>query len=122
VLLEHARGTHAEVVYGQWRIRDARNGRLIDSAHGLWPVLEGHFTFQAAMVHIGLRALPFDPDGYLSGEPGDINRARRLWNAGARFAFLERPVSIIWFAPRSEDQARWLDRLVADEGYVDEAS
>ena len=119
VLLAHARETHAEVAYAKWRIRDARNQRLLGGSFGMWPVTDGHFAFQAAIVHIGLRAVPFDPNTHLAGEPGDLNRARRLWDAGVRFAFLDRPVSTIWHSPRSEEAVAWLDGLAESQGYVD---
>ena len=112
--------THAEVAYAKWRIRDARNGRVLNRTFGIWPVSDGHFAFQCAIVHIGLRAVPFDPNAHLAGEPGDLNRARRMWDAGVRFAFLDRPVSSLWYTPRLDDAATWMEWLVENEGYVDE--
>ena len=119
VLLSHAQTTHAEVAYAKWRIKDPRNGRALNGTYGMWPVTDGHFAFQCAIVHIGLRALPFDPNAHLAGEPGDLNRARRLWAAGVRFAFLDRPVSSIWYTPRFDEATAWLDSLVESEGYAD---
>jgi hypothetical protein len=120
VLLAQAQRTHAEVAYGQWRQRDSSNGRLIDRTFGVWPVTEEQFAFQCSIVHIGLRALPFDPNGHLSGEPGDWNRARRLWDAGVRFSFVERPVSTIWFTPRFGVAAGRVAWLIDNVGYEDE--
>jgi hypothetical protein len=120
VLLAHAQSKHVEVAYAKWRIKDARNGRLLKRTRGMWPVTDTHFAFQCAIVHIGLRAVPFDPNAHLAGEPGDLNRARRLWDAGVRFAFLDRPVTSIWFTPRVDGATEWLDWLVENDGYVDE--
>ena len=120
VLLAHAQSTHAEVAYAKWRIGDARNGRVVNRTRGMFPVTDTHFAFQCAVVHSGLRAVPFDPNAHLAGEPGDLNRARRLWDAGVRFAFLDRPVSTIWFTPRVEGATEWIDSLVENDGYVDE--
>ena len=120
VLLAHAQSTHAEIAYAKWRIKDARNGRLLKRTRGMWPVTDTHFAFQCAIVHIGLRAIPFDPNAHLAGEPGDLNRARRLWDAGVRFAFLDRPVTNIWFTSRVDGAAEWLEWLVENDGYVDE--
>lgn len=120
VLLAHAQSTHAEVAYGQWKQRDSSNGRLIDRTFGVWPVTDEQFAFQCSIMHIGLRALPFDPDARLFGEPGDQNRSRRLWDAGVRFAFLERPVSTIWFTPRFDEAAKRAAWLVDNVGYEDE--
>lgn len=119
-LLAHAQSTHAEIAYGQWRQRDSGNGRLIDHTFGTWPLTDEQFAFPCSIIHSGLRALPFDPDARLSGEPGDRNRVRRLWDAGVRFAFLERPVSTVWFTPRFDEAAGRVAWLIDKVGYEDE--
>lgn len=90
-LLDHARETRAEVVYGRIRSRPASGAP--DGEMGAWPPRRGSFGFLGAIVHAGLRTLRFDPNCAWAGEPGDWNLARRLWDAGARFAFLDRVVA-----------------------------
>lgn len=119
VLLDEARRTRAEVVYGKWRQRDARNGKLIAREFGEWPLRFEQFAAQAAIFHRALK--PFGPDmnTRFSGEAGDWNRARRFWDGGVRFAFVDRPVTTIWFSPRNDDAASrfgWLTETIGYEG------
>lgn len=122
VLLSRARETRAEVVYGKWRLRDARNRRLLAPEFGEWPVKYGHFAFQAAIYHVGLRRLLPDMNTRFAGEPGDWNRARRMWEAGVRFAYVDRPVTTIWFTPRHAEAADRFDWACRTFGYIDEDS
>jgi hypothetical protein len=91
-LLAHARETRAEVVYGRLRIR--HDGDEPDGEMGAWPPVRGEFGWLGALMHAGLRVFRFDPQCQLSGEPGDWNLARRLWDIGARFSFLDEAVAI----------------------------
>ena len=97
-LLGHARETGAEVVFGKILVQDAQ-GRAIDML-GAFPPVRGQFGFLSALVHSGLKDITYDLNCRFSGEPGDWNLARRLWEAGTRFAFLDRVVATQHFEPK----------------------
>jgi glycosyl transferase family 2 len=118
-LLGEARRSHAEIVYGKWRIGDASNGRLVQAEGGAWPLQKGHFASQCAIFHRCLRGLHADDATRLADEPGDWNRVRRLWEAEARFAFVDRPVATIWYTPRHADGRQWFEGLKDSVGYAD---
>jgi Glycosyl transferase family 2 len=118
VLVAEARRSRAELVYGRLRVRDGRNGRLLKAEIGEWPPRLGAFAFQAAVQHAGLARMPFALEAGLAGEPGDWNRTRRLWAAGVRFTYLDRPVATLWYEPRHSEMEDWLARVAA-LGYVD---
>lgn len=100
VLLAHAQATRAELAYGQLRVVDTETG---DVSEGLstWPPENGRFNFLSTIVHAGLRRFEYDPNCYLAGEVSDWNLARRLWQAGARFSFMDRVVGTYYLRPRS---------------------
>jgi hypothetical protein len=122
VLLDEARRTRAEVVYAGWRMVDDERGRMIDHRFGgVYPPVDGAIAFQTTLCHGGLARFRLDMNAYLAGEPADRNLGRRLWDAGVRFAVLERPVTTYWFSPRSAWGREYLDRIRATYGYVDDA-
>ena len=94
-LLQLARETRAEVVYGRIEVRDTLGGGT--GVMGAFPPVRGQFGFLGALVHRSLRSLSYDMACRFAGEPGDWNLARRLWVAGARFAFLDRVVATQYF-------------------------
>ena len=51
---------------------------------------------------------------YLAGEPGDWNLARRMWQAGVRFAFLDRIVTTYYWVPHDEQGRAWLASVRAE--------
>lgn len=116
VLLRHARSTRAELVYGQLRVRDAASGRplpdvpgrLLPDTVGAWPLTQAEFGFQGAIYHAGLRRFEIDENARFAGEPGDWNLARRMWDAGVRFAFLPREVATYYYAPRDAAGRAWV--------------
>jgi hypothetical protein len=108
VLLNHARTTRAELAYGRLSVRDAETGGLLPRVVGAWPPAHGQFGFQGAIYHGGLRCFQHDEAAYLAGEPGDWNLARRMWQAGVRFAFLDRVVTTYYWAPNDEHGRAWL--------------
>jgi len=115
-LLEHARSTRAELVYGKARARDAATGTLLPLEYGEWPPRLHRFSIQASLYHAGLRGFEYDPYAYLAGEPGDWNLVRRMWDAGVRFSFVDRVVATYWINPKDEASRSWIASL------VDEAS
>ena len=122
VLLAVAQETRAELVYGKWRQRDSANGRLIAREFGEWPPRIEQFAFQAAIYHRALADLGQDPNVRFGGEPGDWNRVHRFWNAGVRFAFVDRAVTTIWFTPRTDVATKRFAWLTETVGYVDEGN
>lgn len=105
VLLGEARRTHAELVYGRVRVLEVSTGKILSHEVGVWPPVFGQFTLQAAIQHAGLTAFPFDLNTVHAGEPGDWNLGRRLWEAGTRFAYLDRAVTTYFWTP-VDDSAR----------------
>jgi hypothetical protein len=111
VLLREAQRTRAEVVYGRIRILDVQTGA--ETEMGEWPPVRGGFGFLGAIYHRGLNRIPYDLNARFADEPGDWNLARRLWDAGVRFQFLDRPVATNYFTPRH-------DALTTDQRVVEE--
>jgi glycosyltransferase involved in cell wall biosynthesis len=120
VLLAHAHRSRAEIVYGKNRLRDVRNGRLLNVTIGDWPPREGGFTFQNSLYHRGLGRFRYDLNAYLAREPGDWNLVRRMWSAGARFSFVDHPVTTIHYAPTHPEVQRWREQVVRTKGYLSE--
>jgi hypothetical protein len=54
------------------------------------------------MFHGGLRFLRYDRTCALASEPNDWNLARRAWDAGVRFQFLDRETSTLHLYRRQE--------------------
>jgi glycosyltransferase involved in cell wall biosynthesis len=90
VLLDAARGSGAELVYGVSRV-DLGHGS--ETWFGSWPPELGDFGFQTAMYHAGLGPFLYDANSYLLDEPADWNLARRMLEAGVAFEFVERVVT-----------------------------
>jgi glycosyltransferase involved in cell wall biosynthesis len=108
VLLKTAKHERAEIAYGKLQLVDAATGTRLPVEVGSFPPVLAQFGFMAAIVHRALSEFTFDPLAYLAGEPGDWNLCRRLLDAGARFAFVDRCVAYYWFTARSEASAGWL--------------
>jgi hypothetical protein len=115
VLLAHARATHAELVYGKLGVRHASTGRRVPNIVGAYPPVYGQFGFQGALHHAGLRRFEVDPNARFAGEPGDWNLARRMWEAGVRFAFLDRIVTTYYWEPVDAPGKAWLAAAFAEE-------
>jgi glycosyltransferase involved in cell wall biosynthesis len=114
VLVEAARETRAELVYGVSRVRVGDHG---ETYFGTWPPTLSDFGFQAAIYHAGLTAFLYDVNAYMLDEPGDWNLARRMLEAGVRFEFVERAVTMYyvdedahnadWWRERTEERGAW---------------
>lgn len=89
ILLDAARESAAEVVYGVGRVLVAGGG---ETYFGRWPPTLADFGFQTAIYHAGLATFLYDVNSYLTGEPADWNLARRMLEAGVSFEFVERVV------------------------------
>jgi glycosyltransferase involved in cell wall biosynthesis len=109
VLLDAARRTGAEVVFGAARVV---LGEGEETWFGSWPPRLGEFGFQAAIYHAGLAEFTYDVNAHLVGEPADWNLARRMLEAGVSFEFVERVVSSYWPTPGQEPEwGYWQERL-----------
>jgi glycosyltransferase involved in cell wall biosynthesis len=106
VLLRGAQSSHAEVAYGKLCVVGAESGAAVADEIGEWPPRVGGFMFQSAIVHGGWRQFEYDVNAHLCDEPGDWHLARRLWQAGARFHFVDRIVGTYYLAPQAW-QSNW---------------
>jgi hypothetical protein len=109
VLLNHARTSGAELVYGKLRVRDAASRRLVNNVVGAWPPVEGQFGLQGTLYHASLRSFEMDLNARFAGEPGDWNLTRRMWEAGVKFAFLDRVVTTYYWTPKDAAGRAWLE-------------
>jgi Glycosyl transferase family 2 len=101
VLIAAARESRAEVVYSRMRVVDAEApGRPITRSCGAWPPRLGEYAWQSAMFHGHLRFLRYDRACALASEPNDWNLARRAWEAGVRFQFVDRETSTLYLHDR----------------------
>ena len=118
VLLERARQTRAEVVYGAFRALVADAG---ETWFGTWPPRQGDFGFQAAIYHSGLADALYDVNAHLVNEPGDWNLARRMLEAGVRWDFVDRVVGTYYVDADAGTLEWWRDRVATRGAHSGEA-
>lgn len=108
ILLEAARRSGAELVYGAARVVLGEDG---ETWFGSWPPRLGEFGFQAAIYHACLAGFCYDVNAHLLDEPADWNLARRMLEAGVNFEFVERIVTSYWPTPGQEPEwGYWQER------------
>lgn len=90
VLLDEAREKKAEFVYG--RLRCCLDGFELDTSIGEWPPQFGEVSLVAALYNAALREFRHDQAAWLANECHDWDLVRRMWDAGVRFAYLDRVV------------------------------
>lgn len=117
VLLAAARESHAEVVYGQYALRDEATGVSLEHIAGAWPATYGQFGFQTALHHGGLARFAYDPACRFADEPGDWNLARRWSEIGVRFHFVERVVTTVNYSPREPWSRAWREERLRSLGH-----
>ena len=98
-LLETARETRAEAVYGQIRHGDGAERRDI----GAFPPRLGQFSWAAGMYHAGLRFFGRELLAADLGLPGDWWLAERMLRAGVRFALREEVLCDVFPSQRAAD-------------------
>lgn len=113
VLLEGARTSGAEVVYGVAEV-------LLDDGSetyfGAWPPAEGDFGWQAAIYNAALSPFfLYDVNSHLLGEPADWNLARRMLEAGIAFEFVEKVVTS-YFVERDDAVFNWWKERERERG------
>jgi hypothetical protein len=91
-LLEKARASRAEMVYGNLRIR--RPPPNEDEILARYPPEHGWFNFQAALFMAPLQFFEFSTRSWLLDEPSDWNLCRRMLETGVRIGYVDRPVTI----------------------------
>ncbi len=109
-LLRAARAARAEVAYSRMRIvaeDGAASATPPGATCGAWPPRLGQFAWQSSLFHGGLRFLRYDRACALASEPNDWNLARRAWEAGVRFEFVDRTTSTLFVHP-------WGDSVAAE--------
>lgn len=108
VLLEAARASGAEVVFGVGRVLLGEEG---ETYFGAWPPAEGDFGWQTAIYHAALSPfLLYDVNSHLLDEPADWNLARRMLEAGVTFEFVEKAVTDYFVEPGDAVFEWWQDR------------
>jgi Glycosyl transferase family 2 len=98
-LLELARGTDAEAVYGQ--VRQHAGGDPIDFC--TFPPRLGRFSWAAGMYHAGLHFFGRQLLAADLGLPGDWWLAERMLRAGVRFAMREEVLADAYASDRKQE-------------------
>src|SRR5439155_6045369 len=88
-LLEHARATSAELVYGAGMFQ-RREGEWLRI--GAWPPLPGSVMHSAVLYRGYLSFLRYDVEAWRDSIGGDAHLWRRMLRLGVRAAFLDRVV------------------------------
>jgi Glycosyl transferase family 2 len=123
-LLDAARSQRAEVAYSAMRVVEAepadevaeRGGEVAERGGevaqpgpqvvlGAWPPKLGHYNWQSAVFNGALGFLRYDRACALASEPNDWNLARRAWEAGVRFTFVDRATATLYVHPRQDEIA-----------------
>jgi hypothetical protein len=117
-LIRAAQEARAEVAYARIRVVDGETGEHAEM--GAWPPERGEFGFLAAVCHRGLRRFEFDANARFADEPGDWNRARRMWDSGVRFAFVDRPLATNHFTKRHDSLSTEMRMIEELRGWVRE--
>ncbi len=96
-LLALAREKRAEVAYGAVRRLELAAGQ----EHRVFsdPPVVGAFSFQSALYLKLLDFMPYNTESWRAREPGDWNLARRMLEAGVRFASTPEYVATMYSAP-----------------------
>lgn len=96
-LLDRARESHAEFVYG--RIRQiAPDGT--ESVFGVFPPELGRINLQASVYHAGLRFLELEFGHSVFDTPNDWGLIRRMMRAGVRITMVQEAGLTYWPSPR----------------------
>jgi glycosyltransferase involved in cell wall biosynthesis len=99
-LLEHARRTRAEVVYGTAELVAVDGSDVDPVSVGSFPPRRGDFALTAALVHGCLREVRMSELSWLWDEPGDWSYAYRLWLGGAQFSFVDAAITTVHVTPK----------------------
>jgi hypothetical protein len=105
VLVAAALDQQAEVAYGRWlaRLEDPP----LETQVGDWPPSPSGFSWQAAIYNTALREFDLDMAARFVGEPAEWNLARRMWEAGVSFFFVDRVVGTQNVHPTGAETVEW---------------
>lgn len=112
VLVKAALESRAELIYG--RLRGRLHDPPMEAVIGTWPPRMGDFAFQGAIYNAALRQFRYDQACRFLSEPGDWNLARRMWEAGVRFHFVDRAVATWHQDHGSPELIRWFGEHAPD--------
>jgi hypothetical protein len=105
-LVAAARESHGEWIYSRMEMVDAAApGEPRLRSCGAWPPRMGEFGCQSSLIHGLLGFLKLDRVCALASEPNDWNLARRAWEAGVRFHFVDRETVTLRVYPRWDELA-----------------
>jgi glycosyltransferase involved in cell wall biosynthesis len=99
-LLEHARKYKSEIVYGSTRCHFEDEVGRPPIIVGEFPPKKGSFALTASLTHGSFKIFEMNELAYLWSDPGDWGLAWRLWLAGAKFDFLDKPLANIFITPK----------------------
>jgi Glycosyl transferase family 2 len=105
-LLEHARSTRSEMVYGDLLVR--RPAPETDVILSRYPPEYGWFNFQGAIFMAALRFYEFSTRSWLLNEPSDWNLCRRMLESGVRIGHVDRVVTVCFPSHNWEPESRGL--------------
>lgn len=105
-LLEHARATRSEMVYGDLLMRHPPPER--DEVLSRYPPEHGWFNFQGALVMAALGFYAFSTTSWLIEEPSDWNLCRRMLESGVRIGHVDRVVTTCYPSHYWEPETRGL--------------
>lgn len=116
VLLDAARRTRAEMVYGVNRVIVEAYGQTY---FGDWPPTHGDVGLQAAIYHAGLTDFLYDVNSYLLGEPADWNLVRRMVEAGVRVDYVPRIVGSYYVERHRQTYEWWCEQVRVRGAFTD---
>jgi len=93
-LLEHARSTRSEMVYGDLLVRHPPPEA--DEIVSRYPPEHGWFNFQGAIFLAALGFYEFSTRSWLLEEPSDWNLCRRMLESGVRIGHVDRVVTVFF--------------------------
>ena len=91
-LLEHARSTRSEMVYGNLLVR--RPAPACDQVLACHPPELGRYNCNTSIYMRALRCFEFSARSWVIDEPSDWNLCRRMVEAGVRIGHVDRVVTI----------------------------
>jgi glycosyltransferase involved in cell wall biosynthesis len=117
-LLQHARKHRSEIVYASTRCHFQDESGRPPIIVGEFPPKKGSFALTASLCHGSFKIFEMNELAYLWSDPGDWGLAWRLWLAGAKFDFLDKPLANIFITPKKnqgyyEHQYQMLLEIIA---------
>lgn len=99
-LLEHARVKKSEIVYASTRCHFQDSSGRPPIVVGEFPPKKGSFALTASLSHGSFKIFEMNELAYLWSDPGDWGLSWRLWLAGAKYDFIDKPLANIFITPK----------------------